>query len=70
MTPVEWRYAYDQFMKEDDVYYISEHRKSYDNSNELENIFNEDADITLFPISITRFAAQEASKNLEPMGLK
>ena len=70
MTPAEWRYAYDQFMKEDDVYYISEHRKSYDNTKELENTVHKNADITLFPISITRFAAQEAAKNLESMGLK
>jgi pyruvate/2-oxoglutarate/acetoin dehydrogenase E1 component len=70
MTPDEYQYAYDQFMKDDDVFYISEHRKSYDNSEELENIIHDEADVTLFPISITRFAAQEAARNLEEKGIK
>ena len=70
MTPKEYRYAYENFMKEDEVYYISEHRKSYDNNLELENIIYDQADITLFPISITRFAAQEASIALRSEGIK
>ena len=70
MTPGEWRMAYKNFMDNDDVFYISEHRKSYDNTDELENIIHEDADITLFPISITRFAAQEAAREMLSYGLK
>lgn len=70
MTPKEYEHAYESFMKDDDVYYISEHRKSYDNDKELENIIHDNADITLFPISITRFAAQEASRALLSEGLK
>tara|TARA_Y100000114_G_C11758318_1_gene328138 strand:- start:1774 stop:2676 length:903 start_codon:yes stop_codon:yes gene_type:complete len=70
MTPREYQYTYDQFMKEDDVYYISEHRKSYDNTEELKDIIHENADITLFPISITRFAAQQAAISLNQKGLK
>ena len=70
MTPGEWRMTYDNFMKDDDVYYISEHRKSYDNTREMENVIHENADITLFPISITRFAAAEALKELTQSGLK
>ena len=57
-------------MKDDDVYYISEHRKSYDNEEELDNVIHPKADITLFPISITRFAAEEARRRLEKEGLK
>jgi pyruvate/2-oxoglutarate/acetoin dehydrogenase E1 component len=70
MTPKEYKYAYEQFMLDDEVYYISEHRKSYDNTEELENTIHQDADITLFPISITRFAAEDARKILEKEGLK
>ena len=70
MTPKEYEYAYEQFMKDDDVYYISEHRKSYDNTEELDNSILPEADITLFPISITRFAAIEAKNKLESMGFK
>jgi pyruvate/2-oxoglutarate/acetoin dehydrogenase E1 component len=70
MTPEEYEYAYSSFLKDDSVYYISEHRKSYDNSKELPNIIFSNADITLFPISITRFAAQEAALELNKMGYK
>ena len=34
MTPNEYQYAYDNFISEDEVYYISEHRRSYDNTEE------------------------------------
>ena len=54
MTPGEYQYVYDCFMNEDEPYYISEHRKSYDNAEELENIILPTADFTIFPISITR----------------
>mgnify|MGYP003119456271 FL=1 len=70
VTPKEYQFAYDSFMKDDDVYYISEHRKSYDNTEELPNTLHKDADITLFPFSITRFAAEEAKVELEKIGLK
>tara|TARA_R100000805_G_C3626433_1_gene138376 strand:- start:21909 stop:22814 length:906 start_codon:yes stop_codon:yes gene_type:complete len=70
MTPGEWEYTYRQFMDDDDVYYISEHRKSYDNTEELTDTIHESADITLFPISITRFAAEEARQTLEAEGIK
>ena len=70
MTPKEYEFAYNQFMEDDDVYYISEHRKSYDNTEELTNTIHDKADITLFPISITRFAAEEARVELEKIGLK
>lgn len=70
MTPDEYELAYDSFMKDDDVYYISEHRKSYDNTKEFKNTIHEKAEITLFPISITRFAAEEAKNQLEKEGIK
>ena len=69
MTPGEYVKVYDDFMNEDDVYYVSEHRGSYNNSEELMNIYNEKPDITLFPISITRFAAVEAAKELKKEGI-
>ena len=70
MTPGEYLSVYKQFMKEDDVYYISEHRKSYDNTEEFVDTLHEKADITLFPISVTRFAAEEARLELEAMGYR
>ena len=41
-------------MKDDDVYYVSEHRRSIQHQ-ELNDIIVEDPDFTLFPIFITRF---------------
>ena len=65
MTPGEWRAAYEEFMAGDDVVYLSEHRGAYDQYEELSAYFgDEQPGIVLFPISITRFSAVEASLNL------
>jgi pyruvate/2-oxoglutarate/acetoin dehydrogenase E1 component len=65
MTPGEWRAAYDEFMDGDDVVYLSEHRKAYDQSEESSPIrYSQSSDVVLFPISITRFAAFEAAYDL------
>ena len=70
MTPGEYRQAYDDFMNDDEVYYISEHRMSYENKLELKNSILEKPDFTLFPISITRFEAEKAKIELEKIGIK
>ena len=70
MTPDEFDFAYKEFMKDDEVYYVSEHRRSYDNSEELKNVIQQDADFTLFPISITRFDAEKARLILKEQGYK
>lgn len=64
MTPNEYKVAYDEFMAEDEVYYISEHRGSFANKQELPDISYSDPDYVLFPISITRFASQEVAIEL------
>ena len=70
MTPNEYQYAYDEFMKDDDVSYICEHRRSYDNNKEMQNVIKENADFTLFPISVTRFDAEKARLILEEQGYR
>ena len=56
MSPSEYLECYDHFMNDDEPYYISEHRKSYDNTSNLCDVFENDTpDFTIFPISITRF---------------
>ena len=71
MTPKEYISVYRQFMKDDDVYYISEHRKSYDNSSELKDSLNHNKfDVIIFAISITRFESLRAKKILEKKGVK
>ena len=60
MTPKEYLKCYEDFMANDDVFYVSEHRGAYPNSEELSDVVCEKPDMCLFPISITRFAAMEA----------
>lgn len=68
MTPKEYVKVYKDFMKREEVYYISEHRGAYNNDKEFKTIKPEKADIILYPISITRFAAQEAAEELNANG--
>jgi len=70
MTPNEYRTTYSEFMADDDVYYVSEHRGAFPNRDELPDIGHESPDIVLFPISITRFAAQAAALELIEEGIK
>lgn len=69
MTSSEYKECYNDFMNSDDVFYVSEHRGSYNNTEELQDIEYENPHIVLFPISITRFAAIEASKELHKTGI-
>ncbi len=64
MTPDEYKQVYQKFMSEDEVYYVSEHRGAYNNTQELPDRYEQIPHIVLFPISITRFAALEAAKEL------
>ena len=70
MTPEEYNLAYESFMSEDEVYYVSEHRGSYDNKEELKDFLYDDADIVIFSISITRFTAQKVKNTLEKENIK
>jgi pyruvate/2-oxoglutarate/acetoin dehydrogenase E1 component len=70
MTPKEYRRVYDEFMSEDEVYYVSEHRGAYANSYELSNIYYDKPDLALFCISITRFAGIEVAKHFLSQGIK
>ena len=66
MTPKEYQYAYDCYMNDNDPYYISEHRKSYDNEDELRTFIDDkEVDFTIFPLSITRL---EMTKLVELAG--
>ena len=51
MTPSEFKECYDKFMSDDEPYYISEHRKSYENFDELLDVMSSDKpDFTIFPL--------------------
>jgi pyruvate/2-oxoacid:ferredoxin oxidoreductase alpha subunit len=70
MTPKEYNLAYKSFMRDEEVYYVSEHRASYDNQKELKDFLYDDVDIIIFSISITRFTAQKVKNILEKENLK
>ena len=71
MTPKEYSTVYNQFMKDDEVYYVSEHRKSYDNKKELKDVLDhENLDIIIFAISVTRFESFKAKEKLNKEGIK
>lgn len=64
MTPNEYKKVYYSFLKKDDVYYVSEHRGSYNNKLNLPNIYHKKPDLVIFAISITRFEAKKAQQML------
>ena len=70
MTNNEYKKIYNEFMKKDDVFYISEHRASYSNKKEFKNIVKNNLDLILMPISVTRFSAEKALNSLSKLGFK
>jgi acetoin:2,6-dichlorophenolindophenol oxidoreductase subunit beta len=70
MSPNEYKLTYSDFMKSEDVFYVSEHRGSYDNFDDLIDINYDDPHYVLFPISITRFDAIKASQELIKEGIR
>ena len=70
MSTVEYKNVYKKFMKNTDVFYVSEHRESYSNKREFKDKIKKNLDIVLMPISVTRFSAEKAKIILESKGLK
>jgi pyruvate/2-oxoglutarate/acetoin dehydrogenase E1 component len=60
MTPKEYKKIYENFMREEEVYYVSEHRGSFNNEKELPDIILDKTQLVVFAISITRFEARKA----------
>lgn len=69
MTPKEYEAVWDDFMNHDDPMIVSEHRESFLNSEELYDVIHDNADITLFPVSATRFEAAKAAELLSKEGI-
>lgn len=69
MTPKEYKVIWDDFMTHDDPMIVSEHRASFSNTEELEDVIHADASITLYPISASRFAAIKAAEQLAKEGI-
>ncbi len=69
MTPEEYEEAWKVFMENDDPIIVSEHRASFRNTQEMSDVLREDADITLYAISCTRFEVGKAVQMLEADGI-
>ena len=71
MTPKEYVQVYELFLKDDEPYYVSEHRKSFDNTEDLkDSVEYENPDFTVFAISITRFEMDKLKNLSEEKNLK
>lgn len=68
MTPIEYLNCYQRFMGSDDVFYVSEHRGSYNQEDPLDDSLVDNAELVIGAISITRFEALKATKILREMG--
>ena len=69
MTPKEYQEAWGDFMAHDKPMIVSEHRTSFKNKDEFINLNNE-ADVTIMPISAARFNINEALRLLDSEGIK
>lgn len=70
MTPKEYEEVWENFMENDDPMVVSEHRISYSNTQEMNDVVVKNADITLYAISSTRFEVSKAAEILEEDGIK
>ncbi len=70
MTPKEYNIVWDEFMKNDIPLFVSEHRSSYQNTDEWDDVVTLNPDVTIFAISDARFSAMEAVEKLQVEGIR
>lgn len=70
MTPKEYQTVWDYFMTHDDSVFVSEHRRSFSLQEEMADVVDEDAEITVFAISAGRLNMLEAAKILAAKGIR
>ena len=70
ITPKEYLSVWDHFLKNDDPIYVSEHRKSYPLIEEMEDVYQDNADITIIAISGGRLNLLEADQMMREKGIK
>ena len=70
MTPGEYEEVWKDYLEHDDPMIVSEHRVSYSNIHEMKDVVLDDADITLYAISSTRFEVGKAAEMLKEDGIK
>ena len=69
MTPGEYTAIWNDFMTGDDPMYVSEHRESFKNTDEMPDSGKGNAEITLFGISSPRMHLDAAAKALKSSGI-
>ena len=70
ITPKEYLNTYNQFIKDNEVYYISEHRKTFKNENNTKNIIHKNSDVTVILNSITRHTARDIEEEFKSKKVK
>ncbi|MCX6811963.1 MAG: hypothetical protein NT039_04730 [Candidatus Berkelbacteria bacterium] len=69
MTPKEYTECWKIFMEHDDPMIVSEHRCSFNNTEEMPDSIKNDADVTLYAVSAARFNVARAAEILAQNGL-
>ncbi len=70
MTPLEYEDIWKDFMGNDDPMYVSEHRMSFNQTEEMKNTILENPDITIYGVSSARFNILKAVEILKKDGIK
>ena len=70
MTPKEYKEVWNVFMEGDCPMYVSEHRKSFNQTEEIKNIIVPYADVTIYGIGFSRFNILEAIELLKRENIK
>lgn len=69
-TPNEYKEVWKSFINDDIPYYVSEYRDTYENTDDMPDIIEPDAQINLIGISVCRQHILEAKKILNEEGIK
>lgn len=70
MTPGEYEQIWKHYLDHDDPMLVSEHRRSYRNTEELPDQIDPEADVTIYAMSAGRFSALEAMETLRAEGIR
>lgn len=64
ITPNEYKECWEDFMVHDDPAICFEHKQTFDNEDEIKDIYNPSSNFTIYAISLARINALKAAKEL------
>lgn len=70
VTPGEYRQVWDHFMQHDVPVYCSEYRDTFSNTQELEEVTQDGAQLTVFGVSVCRMHIRRAAQILQQEGIR